>query len=56
MATKKWLGLAAVLAAVGGAVGYGLTRVKKGPEAPAQVQGGNGSDQQIDAEMETAAS
>ena len=54
MATKKWLGLAAVLAAVGGAVGYGLTRVKKGPEAP--VQGGNGSNQQIDAEMETAAS
>jgi hypothetical protein len=32
MATKKWFGLAAVVAAIGGATAYVLTKVREDPE------------------------
>jgi hypothetical protein len=40
MATKKWFGLAAVVATIGGAVAYVLTKVKESPDKAAEVYGG----------------
>jgi len=81
MARKKWFGVAAVVAAIGGAVGYALSKVNESPEKAAQLyegvkqtakespekaaavydaakemlQRGDGSDEEADSEMETAA-
>ena len=40
MATKKWFGLAAVVAAIGGAVAYVLTKVKESPDKATEVYEG----------------
>jgi hypothetical protein len=40
MGTKKWFGIAAVVAAIGGAVGYALTKVKESPETAADMYEG----------------
>ena len=40
MTTKKWFGIAAVVAAIGGAVGYALTKVKESPETAADMYEG----------------
>jgi hypothetical protein len=40
MATKKWFRLAAVVAAIGGAVGYVLTKAKENPEKAAELYEG----------------
>ena len=56
MATRKWFGLAAVIATVGGAIGYLVTKVRKGRDGAAVVLRRSGGDAEIDAEMETAAS
>lgn len=37
MATKKWFGLAAVFAAIGGAVAYAVTKVKESPKKAAEM-------------------
>lgn len=37
MANKKWFGLAAVVAAIGGAVAYVITRVKESPDMAAEM-------------------
>ena len=56
MATRKWFGLAAVIATVGGAIGFVVTKVRKGRDGAAVVLRRSGGDAEIDAEMETAAS
>ena len=40
MTTKKWFGIAAVVAAIGGAVGYVLTKVKGSPETASEMSEG----------------
>ncbi len=40
MARKKWFRLAAVVAAIGGAMAYVLTKVKENPEKAAEVYEG----------------
>ena len=40
MARKKWFRLAAVVAAIGGAMAYVLTKVKENPEKAAKVYEG----------------
>ena len=40
MATKKWFGIAAVVAAIGGAVGYVLTKVRQDPETASEMYEG----------------
>lgn len=40
MARKKWFGIAAIVAAIGGAVGYALTKVNESPEKSAEVYEG----------------
>lgn len=37
MASKKWFGLAAVAAAIGGAVAYLVTKVKESPDKAAEM-------------------
>ncbi len=40
MATKKWFSIAAVVAVIGGAVGYVLTKVKKSPDTAFEMYEG----------------
>ena len=40
MATKKWFGIAAVVAVIGGAVGYVLTKVKGSPDTAFEMYEG----------------
>ena len=40
MARRKWFGIAAVVAAIGGAVAYALTKDKESPETAAEVYEG----------------
>ena len=54
MTTKKWFGLAAVVAAVGGAVGLALTKVRSGSEKASDLP--DESSQEASAEMETVGS